>query len=88
MTRVVHVDSGETAIARKAPSGCVLVQFNRFDHPQSHGWHLYPRHHFKRRCDTHRRVTVHTRRPPLVRLPLIVDDVPNHAAACAVPGWL
>lgn len=47
--RVRHVDTGEPAIARKASRGCVLVQFSRFYHPQSHGWHLYPRHHFVRR---------------------------------------
>lgn len=39
----------EAALGRKAPGGCVLVQFNRMDHPQSHGWHLFPRHHFVRR---------------------------------------
>lgn len=41
--------TNETAIGLKAPGGCVLVQFNRIDHPQSHHWHLYPRHHWVRR---------------------------------------
>ena len=41
--------TGQDAIGIKAPGGCVLVQFNRIDHPHGHGWHLYPRHHFTRR---------------------------------------
>lgn len=47
--QVQHKATGETALAQIAPSGCLLVQFDRFTHPQSHGWHLYPRHHFVRR---------------------------------------
>lgn len=46
---VRHIASGRTAIARKLPRGLLLVQFDLFAHPHSHGWHLYPRHHFKRR---------------------------------------
>ena len=49
MMRLIHKDSKETAIGMKLKDGLVLVQFNKIDHPQSHGWHLYPRHHFKRR---------------------------------------
>lgn len=47
--RVRHRASGEGALGKKAPGGCILVQFDRITHPQSHGWHLYPRHHFHRR---------------------------------------
>lgn len=49
MMRVVQKASGETALAVRTKGGCTLVQFNRFDHPQSHGWHLYPRHQLVRR---------------------------------------
>lgn len=50
MMRVRHVASGEAAIARRIlGTGCILVQFDRIGHPHSHDWHLYPRHHFRRR---------------------------------------
>lgn len=48
--RVRHIASREPAIAQRVGgTGCILVQFNRIDHPHGHGWHLYPRHHFVRR---------------------------------------
>lgn len=49
MMMVQHRDTKEPAIAMKVKSGCVLVQFNNLNHSQSHGWTLYPRHHFERR---------------------------------------
>lgn len=51
MIRIRHKDSKEPAIGLKVKGGLVLVQFNRLTHPQSHGWTLYPRHHFERRSD-------------------------------------
>lgn len=51
MMFVRQVSTGETALARRGAKGTVWVQFDRFDHPQSHGWHLYPRHAFVRRVD-------------------------------------
>ena len=47
--RVVQKQTGKTAIAMRAKSGCVLVQFNDMAHPHAYGWTLYPRHHFVRR---------------------------------------
>ena len=41
MIQMMHKQSGKTALA------CVLVQFDEFNHKQSHGWHLYPRSAFK-----------------------------------------
>jgi len=57
---VVHKATGETALGVKAPSGCVLVQFDRFEHPQSHGWHLYPRRAFRAfvRRSMRKRITI------------------------------
>ena len=46
--RVLHKATGQTALGIRHPDGCVLVQIDLFSHPQSHGWHLYPRHHFRR----------------------------------------
>lgn len=45
---VRHRVTGETAIGMRQPGGTVLVQFDSLLHTQSHGWHLYPRHHFFR----------------------------------------
>lgn len=42
MKRVVHIPSGEMALSQEGPPGFVLLQFDRFDHPHSHGWHQYP----------------------------------------------
>ena len=44
---VRQIGTGQTALALRAPDGCVRVQFDDLRHPQSHGWHLYPRHHFR-----------------------------------------
>jgi len=51
--RIRHRDSGAAAIAQVLPSGLLLVQFENRKHPHAYGWHLYPRHHFKRRKNVH-----------------------------------
>ena len=45
MRRVIHIPSGETALAKPGLPGSVLLQFDRFDRPQSHGWSAYPETH-------------------------------------------
>lgn len=47
--RVRHKATNETALARRHMDGTMWVQFNRLDHPHSHGWHLYNRNEFRRR---------------------------------------
>jgi hypothetical protein len=41
--RVLHVPSGATALCQPGfYEGTVRLQFDSFDHPHSHGWHVYP----------------------------------------------
>ena len=42
MLFVTHIESGEHAMAIEGKDGKVLLQFTRFDHEHSHGWHEYP----------------------------------------------
>ncbi len=51
MMAVRHKATGRTAIAIRISRGLMLVQFNNIAAmgELSSGWHLYPRHHFKRR---------------------------------------
>jgi hypothetical protein len=50
MKRVIHAPSGETALCRLINytedfaylKEFVYLQFDRTDHPHSHGWHAYP----------------------------------------------
>ena len=44
---VVHKATNRSAIAMKRPDGMVIVQFDRRDHPNAYGWHLYPRRDFR-----------------------------------------
>lgn len=48
MIHMLHVRTGETALLQKLPRGLCLAQFDRFDHPESHGWHLHLRKEFRR----------------------------------------
>jgi hypothetical protein len=44
MIHVIYLPTNETALCR--PGSCdaeVLLQFDDFLHPHSHGWHVYPR---------------------------------------------
>lgn len=44
MKRVAHIPSGETALCRPISHAedFVFLQFDRIDHPHSHGWYAYP----------------------------------------------
>jgi hypothetical protein len=44
MPKGLHIKSGETALLQACAGrpDYVLAQFNRFTHPESHGWHEYP----------------------------------------------
>jgi hypothetical protein len=44
MPKGLHIKTRETALLRAHPTDPykVLVQFNRFTHSESHGWHEYP----------------------------------------------
>lgn len=46
--RMIHIPSGKTALVQRCKDGLCVAQFNEFDHPHSHGWHLYLRRDFKR----------------------------------------
>lgn len=47
MRPAIHKRTGELALVRKSGErGLCLAQFNRRDHPQSHGWHLHRRDEF------------------------------------------
>lgn len=46
--RMIHIPSGKTALVQRRKHGLCVAQFNEFDHPHSHGWHLYLRRDFKR----------------------------------------
>lgn len=42
-----HMATGEHALVQRLPDGLCLAQFDRLDHPQSHGWHLHLRREFR-----------------------------------------
>lgn len=41
-----HKASGKTAMVIKMKDGLCIAQFDDFNHPHSHGWHLYLRSDF------------------------------------------
>jgi hypothetical protein len=45
--RMRHMATGEHALVQPLPDGLCIAQFDRFDHPHSHGWHLYVRRAFQ-----------------------------------------
>jgi hypothetical protein len=49
MAKVRHKQTGETALAMACGfmNTAIRVQFDRFDHPQSHGWHNYDPDYFE-----------------------------------------
>lgn len=44
--RARHNDTRETALVMLRTDGTLVAQFDRFEHPQSHGWHEYPARDF------------------------------------------
>ena len=46
MIRGRHRRTNEYALLQKFPGGLCIAQFDRFDHPESHGWHLHLRREF------------------------------------------